>query len=317
MPDETLPARLSFSKTRANLQIAWDSTSLGALKTCPRYYEYNILKGYVHRAENVHLRFGQEFHSALEAYDRAKASGATHDEATLLCVRKAMTSTWDEALNRPWTSDEPTKTRETLIRSIIWYLAQFEHDSCETIILASGQPAVELSFRFSTGIQSELTDEFYLLCGYLDRMVNFQDQPWIMDRKTTKGQLEERYFAGFSPDNQMSLYKMAAEIIYGEAVAGIIIDGCQLGVTFSRFQRAQVHRTMIQLDEWFKDTIFWIKMNEKFVQDNYWPMNDKACGMYGGCPYRAVCSTSPELRPRLLEGLFSRRAWDPLQIREP
>jgi hypothetical protein len=32
----------SFSKLLPGMQVAIDSTSLGAFKTCPRYYYYNI-----------------------------------------------------------------------------------------------------------------------------------------------------------------------------------------------------------------------------------------------------------------------------------
>jgi hypothetical protein len=53
------------------LQFAWDSTSLGYLKECPRKYYYTMIEGWRGRGESVHLRFGQEYHAALEHYDRA------------------------------------------------------------------------------------------------------------------------------------------------------------------------------------------------------------------------------------------------------
>ena len=308
--------RLSFSQIEPNLQLAWDSTSLGALKRCPRYYQYNILEGYVHRTENVHLRFGSELNNALVTYCKARASGQDYEQATLTAVRYAMEHTWDETLGRPWTSDEPTKTRETLVRSVIWYLDRYKDDSLETLILQTGEAAVELSFRINLEVNSTITDEPYLLCGYLDRKVEFNDFPWITDWKTTKYTLDERYFDRYSPDNQVSQYSFAGNIIGSLPVQGVIIDALQLGVTFTRFQRGHITRTNSQLEEWHHDSLIYIRQNETYVKENYWPQNDTSCEKFGGCSYRKVCAASPALRPKLLEGLFHKRIWDPLVVRE-
>lgn len=312
----TLSVRLSFSTIMTNLQIAWDSTSLGALKRCPRYYQYNIIEGWVGRAESAHLRFGSELNNGLVTYCKARAKGQDYEEAVLTAVRYALEHTWDEKLNRPWVSDEPTKTRETLVRSIIWYLDKFKEDSLETLVLATGEAAVELPFRIEIDEYSDLTGEPYLLCGYLDRKVAFNDKPWITDWKTTKYGLDEKYFDRYSPDNQVSQYSFAGTIIGAEPVGGVIIDAMQLGVTFTRFQRQQISRTSSQLEEWLRDSVHFIHMNETYVKDNYWPQNDTSCEKYGGCPYRKICAASPEIRPRLLEGLFHKRMWDPLVVRE-
>lgn len=181
--DAPAPTRLSFSTVLPHHQLAWDATSLTALKTCPRYYQYNILLGYVTRAENIHLRWGKEYNDALVHYHKFRAMGHGHEDAMLGAVRYALTATWDVDLGRPWTSDLTHKTRETLIRSIIWYLTQFEEDSLRTDTLPDGTAAVELSFRINLEEVSELTSEGYMLCGYLDRKVEFNGGEWITDWK--------------------------------------------------------------------------------------------------------------------------------------
>lgn len=312
----TSTVRYSYSQKVPNHQLAWDSTSLGALKTCPRYYYYGIVVGYITKSESVHLRFGSEYNNALVTYHKSKAEGKDHIQSTLDALRYALVHTWDFTLNRPWMTEEPTKTRETLIRTVIWYLEQFADDQMETLILKDGSPAVELSFRMELDLYSSITDEPYLLCGYIDRAVVFQDRPWFTDWKTTKGQLNEQYFASYSPNNQVSQYTSAGELILDEPIAGMIIDAAQLGVTFSRFQRQQIARTKPQLEEWLRNSIIAIRHNEEYVEANYWPMNETACGNYGGCPFRQVCGATPEIRQRLLDGLFQRRMWDPLVVRE-
>jgi hypothetical protein len=312
--EQPLPLNTSFSLKLPTLQIAWDSTSLSALKRCPRLYEYSIVRGYTGRRENIHFAFGIWFHAALEFYDRAKAKGVPHNAALDETVRRALIATWNFKLNRPWTSEEPTKTRETLIRAIVWYLDKFgENDTMQTIIFADGEPAVEKSFRFEVGLRSHLTDEEYLLCGHIDRLTHFNDRIWIQDRKTTKFALNDNYFDMYSPDNQVSLYILAGQVVYPEPIRGFVIDAVQTLVEGNRFQRGEVTRTPSQLDEWVRDLQYWLRQAEVFAHDNYWPQNDKACY---GCEFRKVCGASPEVREPLLRGLFEQRVWDPLQTRE-
>jgi hypothetical protein len=308
--------RLSFSQINPKLQLGWDSTSLGSLKRCPRYYQLSIIEGYAASGESPHLRFGTEYNNALVTFHQAEAEGKTQEEAVVAAVRYALEQTWDETTGRPWASDEPTKNRDTLIRSVIWYLDKFADDPMRTIIRADGKPAVELSFRIDLDVPSGITGENYLLCGYLDRAVNFMEQGWITDFKTTKGALNERYFAQYSPNNQMSQYAFAGQIISPRPIAGIIVDAAQVGVTFTRFQRAQIPRNQAQLEEWHKDALIYIKQNESYVEADYWPQNDTACSQYMGCQFRGVCGSSPAIRQKHLDGLFHRRIWDPLAIRD-
>lgn len=309
--------RLSFSVELPTHQLAWDATSLTALKTCPRYYQYNILEGYATKVENIHLRWGSEYNNAQVTYHRARASGRSKEDARRDAIRYALTSTWDHDLGRPWASDLPYKTRETLIRALVWYFDNFEEDPLRTDSLADGSAAVEMNFRIHLDQDSGITGEPYLLCGYLDRKVDFNGGEWITDWKTTRYILDQRYFDQYSPNNQVSCYSFAGGIISKERpIKGVIIDAVQLGVTFARFQRHQVPRTPMQLEEWITDSMIYIRQNETYVKENYWPQNDTSCDKYGGCPYREICSASPEVRPRLLNGLFGRRTWDPLRIRE-
>ena len=56
------------------IQFAWDATSLEPLKRCPRLYQYTMIDGWRPRDENVHLRFGAEFHTALHNYELDRKS---------------------------------------------------------------------------------------------------------------------------------------------------------------------------------------------------------------------------------------------------
>lgn len=305
----------SFSTVLPTLQLAWDSTSLGALKTCPRFYQYSIVEGWQPRHISVHLTFGLHYHAALERYDHAKASGLSHEESEIKAIRYLLEVTWDKEKQRPWCSDDPNKNRFTLVRSVVWFLEQFKEESLKTVILANGKPAVELSFRFDSGVLTNSTGETFLLCGHLDRLVEFQDKFFVADRKTSKSTLTQDFFDKFSPDNQFSLYTLAGHVVYSLPIEGLIVDGAQIAVTFSRFARGFSPRTKEQTEEWFKDFQFWVAQAEVYAKAEYWPMNDKACGNYGGCQYRGICSKSPKVRERWLQADFTKRVWDPLITR--
>lgn len=77
-----------FSAAYPKLQWAWDATSLKALQTCPRYYQYTILEGW--RGSTIDLEFGGLFASSLEFYKKARLGGATRDQAQLVALQYAM-----------------------------------------------------------------------------------------------------------------------------------------------------------------------------------------------------------------------------------
>ncbi len=75
------------SSFRDMLQVAWDSTSIGYLKECPRKYQYMMVLGRQPREESIHLTFGLHYHKALEIYDHARSSGLDHSDAQLRAVQ--------------------------------------------------------------------------------------------------------------------------------------------------------------------------------------------------------------------------------------
>lgn len=302
----------------STLQYAWDSTSFGLLKECARKYQYTILQGWRKRGESVHLKFGLLFHSALENFDKAKASGFDHDAAVDVALDHVLTSTWERGADGepsgPWESDLPKKTRETLVRTVLWYLEEYKNDPAKTIILANGAPAVELSFRFDLDYVTPVGSR-YMLSGHMDRLVDFGGDTFVMDRKTSGSTIGSYFFNQFDPDNQMTLYTFAGRVVYDMPVSGVIIDAAQVAIGFSSYARGITMRSEGQLDEWLLNTGHWLKLAEHYSASNYWPMNEKSCGNYGGCAFRNVCNKDPRIRQNYLETDFEKRFWNPLETR--
>ncbi len=322
-----------------HIQYAWDSTSLGYLKTCPRLYYYIMIEGYGDTNESIHLRFGQEYHSALENFDRLMADGLDAEQSIHRTVRDLLVSTagWEVDLD---TRAGKYKNRESLVRSVINHIDHFADDPAETLILDNGDPAVELSFQFqlewgpkqanttSSSNVDILNGTFtpdpkqpYLLCGHLDKVVTFNEALYFKDYKTTITTPGSYYFDQFNPSNQMTLYTLASQIILGSPIKGGIIDACQLLLTppYNKFVRGFTQRTPDQLTEWQDDLAYWFSVAEGYANNSYWPMNDTACDKFGGCRFREICQKSPGVREKFLASKFTKleeaERWNPLKAR--
>src|SRR5258707_4838340 len=172
MMDQAMPVQSPFLPD-TNIQYAWDSTSLGYLKTCPRLYYYQMIEGWTPKDESVHLRFGQEYHTAIENYDKARAQGMSFDDAVDIAV-------WQLLINiKDLDPDISTRAGHyknplTLLQLVVDYFDFYRNDAFETLILENGAPAVELSFRFaldwgpsSTNVGRIKQPQTYILCCHL------------------------------------------------------------------------------------------------------------------------------------------------------
>ena len=322
------------------IQYAYDSTSLGMLKTCPRLYQYTMIDGWASKDESVHLTFGIHYHSALQNYDIAKAAGASHDEAMHSAITQAMHDIEGWEVDRTSKAGK-YKNPETLISLVVGYLDHYEDDPAETYIKSDGTAAVELSFRFEldwgpeagqrdishldldtpAGMSAANTaNQPYLLSGHLDRVINFNDNLFVLDHKTTTTTLTDYYFAQYEPSNQMTLYSLAGHTVLDAPIKGVCISGAQIMLTEpNRFVRRFTYRTPDQLDEWLMDLRFHLANAEHYATVEYWPMNDTACDKFGGCKFRGVCSKSPQVREMFLKTDFVKleedQKWNPLRSR--
>jgi PD-(D/E)XK nuclease superfamily len=305
----------SFSTKLPTLQLALDATSITLFKDCPRKYFYSMVLGRVSRESNIHLEFGILYHEGLEFYQKQRSLGLDHKNAQLAMTLFSLKATWVPP-GKPWFTGDSYKNRLTLLRSLVWHTEQYKDEEFETIKLV-GKPAVELSFSFQTTYNSRVTGEPFTLCGHIDRIGKLNSLTFGLDYKTTKYNVTEpNYFGFYSPDNQMSLYTFAGKVIYRVELQGMVVDAAQIQVNGTRFKRGFAHRTDSQIDEWYREMKqFWIPLIDISAAAGRWPMNDTACGRYGGCPYRSVCAKAPEIREDWLKGAFKEKVWDPLKVR--
>jgi PD-(D/E)XK nuclease superfamily len=279
-----------------------------------------MIEGWQPKEESIHLRFGIEYHKGLQNYKKLIADGLSHDDALVEVVHEMLYSTED------WDPDITTKAgyyknRRSLFRSVIWYLDNHRDDVAETHILNNGKPAVEMSFRYELDYGPKGWDQPYVLCGHLDEVVNYNDELFVQDHKTTTSSPNEKYFSQYEPNNQMSFYSLASRVVLHDSlpIKGVIINVAYLTVDATQYYRGFTFRSSDQLDEWERDLKSWLHKAEEHAIGNDWPQNDTACDKYGGCRFREVCSQSLKVREQFLKADFVKvpleERWNPLKPR--
>lgn len=331
-----LSTRKSF---RDGLQFAWNASSITTASECLYKYKLQILDGWASPHSSVHLIFGGHYATALENYHKHIALGKTWEEGLELVVHEALINSWvpeHECSNckgsgyfedtegmevpcprcdavgiikgHPQEFLDAAKTRENLIRSIVWYVDQY-HDEAMKILEVNGAPAAELSFAFEV-------DDGIMFAGHLDNLVDYAGAPYVRDQKTTKSVLSDHYFDGYKPDIQFSMYTYAGKVVFNTPVKGVIIDAAQIMVGFTRFARGFTFRTDSELSEWYDSSMYTIEAARRATKENHFPRNPTSCGNYGGCPFRSACARSPEVREQFLKADFIKgRRLDPLDQR--
>jgi len=330
------------------IQYAWDSTSLGYLKTCPRLYYYHMICGYIAKDESIHLRFGGEYHAAIQDFENFRASGHQYEDALRETLRLLLIRI------RDWDPDTGTKAGSyknprTLVQLVVDYFDNYREDAAKTVILENGKPAVELTFRFELDFGPKILSESlinqeigfqrglgrteedinpskpatqpYLLCGHLDRVVSMNDNIMVIDHKTTTSTLGDYWFNQFAPNNQMTLYTFAGKVVMDMEVKGVVIEGAQIGLEkfTTKFSRGFTYRSDDLIDEWLNDLEHHLNAAESFAEAGHWPMNDMSCDKYGGCRFRDICSKNPSVREHYLKSDFiqlpQEDRWNPLKSR--
>lgn len=305
----------------SGVQYVWDSTSLGLLKTCPRKYQLTMVLNWQPKRRSHHLEFGILYHTGIELYLKSMVEAepklgydAAHEYSVHFAIKHVMLASKDYEPGLRKGVPDNTKTRYTLIRALVWYFEHYKHSPMKTLILPSGKPAVELSFRFEIG--NDL-----LLSGHLDQIVSFGSTGnYVRDHKTTTstitGASAKLFFDGFNPDNQMTLYTTAANIAMHAPVNGVIIDATQLMIGGAAFNQGFSNRNKRHLDEFLQSVFSYRKVAEFYTAQGFFPMNENSCGNYGGCAFREICAKSPQVREAFLRTDFTQdKPWNPLEPR--
>lgn len=295
---------------------AYDATRLRDLFLCRRRFKFaHILQlEPTHRGSfNIHLEWGKSWHETARAYDTARATGEA--DPLTVAIKRAL------ALAAEWPVDTGvrTKSRETLVRAAIWYDDQFgPQNPLMPLVVEGNGPAFELAFQFPLFPDQQ---DGPLLCGNLDGIVEFGGEIWILERKSTATTLSGFYWDKFDPNVQVDVYCVAAHLLWPQwQIKGVLVEACQVGVTFARFERKLFRRSPARLEETLgsiqrevRSFLGDLAEHGEDSEETFGP-NPAACGIDNGCPFRAICQTDPTMRAWEIETHWQRRAdpWDPI-----
>lgn len=289
---------LNFAKFDGSKQLIWDASSLDSFKRCPRYYQYNVLQGWRPKEPPEQLIFGTALHAGLEAYDHARLRGVKRWDATVEGMQHALKA--GEVLKA---SKDTARTPETLTRAIVWYAEQFDDDPATLVVLPNGHPAIEVRFEVA------VPGTAFRFSGRIDKIVELGGEIYVVERKTTSTALGPYYFNRYSPNTQVSAYCWALREFCGLPISGVMIEAFQTGVTFTRIERNIVRRSEDQLNEFLRNTAMLLNHADEYHKADYYPMNESACMLYGGCSFREVCERPASRRKAWLEEDFELRPY--------
>jgi len=288
-------------------QMVWDTSSLSAFSSCPRYYNFQNLLGYKSKIYSVATGFGSAVHAGFEMLDRGKFYGKTKDESIQEAIKIILLEFGEELLK----SEDKARSLEATLRAIVWRAEEYWDDVIKIATMPNGEPALEQRFEVPFGLDSE--ERF---SGRIDKVVELENELYIVDTKTTKAGLTPYYFANFMPNNQVYAYIWAARRVLKLPIAGFIVDAVQTGVNFSRFDRAVFKINDEVLDEWYLDALHKMHLANEYAKTQYYPADFTACGNYGGCKFRDICTEAPSRRSMIIDSEFDKDIHTDLKIKE-
>lgn len=164
----------------------------------------------------------------------------------------------------------------------------------------------------------------YTLVGRLDLIIQLTGKGlWIMDHKTTS-RMGKQFWEGFRMSSQVSLYTLAAQLIFDEPILGMIINGIGTAKTHHAspaksdqyLQRQQFPRTPWRIEQTRVNVCR--RMDEIVKRDfedaTTWPEHEKNCvWIYGVCPYLDLCEYGKKAWPELM-GSFREDVWNPYEM---
>lgn len=305
-----------------------DNTSISIFKECPRKWHYGMQLGLRPNSYAAPLEFGGAYHACLEVFDDLLAKGKSRDDALRETIREAFrvsAPTLEDGSPSPFaqaTAGDTARTRTTLVRTLIWYEEHYRNEiagDMQTYVLASGEPAVELSFSFELPVEffnpetNQMEPAHYT--GHIDKIVTYQGRLFAMERKHTKNSFYDSYWNRYINSSQIDGYIYASHVNFNLEVGGCIIDATQFQVNSSRFARRVVTRTPERRHEWLLETLYWLHQLDSCIKSDYFPRNTESCSKYSGCQFYELCFAHKDVQPAIMREHFRVEKWDPTKIR--
>lgn len=313
----------------------WDNSIIETYKTCPKKFEYRILRGLSPRMQARSLVFGSAMHEGLAAWYRTanndqntvakklkRAIEELDPEGKVYAPLLPASGKWDifelrqelavliALIALPPIPDSHAgdhRSHRLLEEVIRFYCSMYKYEPFQILY-------VEKSFVI-------FLDENTLYSGLLDLVIRWAGKVIVLDHKSTSSIFS--FGENFSPNGQLSGYilgmksSLQEEVSNEACINAIQVSKRKAGLKPEDFQRfPNVHRTDEQLDEFVHNTLSWMKKIREDIARMSFDMNESSCHHYGGCPFRPVCRVSPENRELVIANFYDVKYWDPMEQKE-
>lgn len=287
--------------------VILDNSVIMQFKYCPRSYFFRYVLGYDTTDTPPYFAFGSAYHKFREVleieFEKCLAMGMDKATSCALSLGRATSA----AINY-WTKNGPkaydTKdkfaflTLDRLKQSIQTAYKWWEKEklSGNVRVLFTEQP-----------FTIQLADNVFL-GGRFDQGIETFGKLYNRDFKTSS-QPEMFYTRGLKPNNQFALYTFALSVLSGKTAEGAMVETLFNQKTVGPNMRVfPVKFTREEMDEWKRDTVYWVSLiNVARAQDHY-AANEKNCGF---CQFHQVCKMPTEMsRMSILKSQYKVKIWD-------
>ena len=270
----------------------WDYTTIDMFQRCRKNYYWRIVRKLDTITVSPALEFGGAIHNALDVY---------YTDGLVKAIGKFRETYKDR-------EGDEIRTVENGAKALEWYAKVYANEPFKML----GKP--EVGFVFPIGD--------ILWGGRMDLPVEWDDQLWVMEHKTTS-RLDYNYFKQFALDKQITSYCVGAEAFFNRKCIGCIINVIEpwkeLKRPTDKSKKPEQHfvRNPIMRNQTLKDRfkaniqrivrdILWCEENNEFYEAEL----KSACFYYNyDCPYRTLCEFGET--PEIVERNYKITEWQP------
>ncbi len=289
----------------------FDSTMLGAFRSCPQKMFRTYVEHWKPKSESVHLIAGGAFAKGIEVARQAYYIHDHNQEDSIAMGMQALLEAYGDFDPPADSAKSPTR----MAGALEFYFENYPLDAASAVPLTfpDGRKAIEFSFAEPLEIMHPVTGDPILYTGRCDMIADFCGGQYTVDEKTTS-QLGASWPKQWEMRSQFTGYQWAANRA-GLNVQGTLVRGVSILKTKYDHLQHVTYRSPYEVARWLDQTHRDIARAIEMWKDDYWDYSlDHACAEYGGCSMVNVCkSAEPEA---WLPMYFEKRVWSPLDRKE-
>lgn len=310
---------------------SFDNTTLSTFQTCPKKFQYRILKGLVPRTHARSLDFGAAIHLGLESWYTNQRTPEDAMRAKLKAVQEKIIALGDYQIIMPDVETmQPALLRVELAiaeaMTVLPPLADHALDDTRDVgLLAAMLRGYAIKYKYEPFAVVHVEKNFIFLLpdgspysGIMDLVIEAKDGIQPFEHKTTRALYN--FGDQFTPNQQVSGYIKGCKVSVPNASNHATINALLVNrrkdraVKSEDFQRfPYIARSDESLEEFERTAVLTIEEMHESLEKQSFRMNTTACHHYSGCPYRQICGASPgPERETIAAAFYDQKFWDPL-----